>query len=387
MDDFEKVLEEARNNLVRNDTEKVRPLVENLIEQIKQRAKEKGLEVEIMLTGSYARGTWVLGESDVDIYVIFKNEEETKRLKELVPDNFEVERGTREYFVGYINGIKFEIVPVVKISSPEEAKNSIDLSIFHTPYVLSRLNEKLSKDIALLKMFLKSIHVYGAESYRRGFSGYLTEVLVLYFNGIENLFRDVLNWKPQIVISSEKLMKEFTEPLVVIDPTNKNRNLAAALSLENLAKFVFAVKKFIAYPSLDYFRSQSEEEEIKERANKRKSAIMEFNLTPRPPKEVYFSKLRHGLEVLQEELRKQRYNVNLFLIPDSNKIIAEIIPYNIVQIQGPSVFIDTKNVIAFASKHDVYVKGEYLFYDIIMPDLKTTEDTIRAKIDNLLKEI
>ncbi len=385
MEDFEKVIEEARNKLVRNDTEKVKTLVDKVIEELNEKAKEKGLNVEIMLTGSYARGTWVLGESDVDIYVIFNSEEETKFLKEIVPNGFVVEEGTRKYFVGNIDGVKFEIVPIVKINSPEEAKNSLDLSVSHTSYVLSKLNDKLSKDIALLKMFLKAIHCYGAESYMQGFSGYLTEVLIIQFNGLENLFRSVIQWRPRIIIDPFNEKREFKEPLVVIDPTNSKRNLAASLSMENLAKFVFSVKKFVSSPGLEYFTIKDQEQEIEEFSKTRNSKLIKFNLDPKPPIKVYYSKLKHKIKVIEKNMNAKGHNVRIYLIPENNRIIAEVIPHNVALIKGPSVFQDMKDVIEFANKHNTYVIGEFLAYDKILPSEEESEDIIKTELENLLK--
>ena len=54
-----------------------------------------------------------------------------------------------------------------------------DKSPFHTEYVTNKLDEEKRDQVRLLKKFLKSLGIYGAEIAKNGFSGYVTEVLIL----------------------------------------------------------------------------------------------------------------------------------------------------------------------------------------------------------------
>jgi tRNA nucleotidyltransferase (CCA-adding enzyme) len=48
----------------------------------------------------------------------------------------------------------------------------------------------------------------------------------------------------------------FNEPLIVVDPVDKNRNVAAAVSLQKMSEFVAASRNFLKEPSASYFDSK-----------------------------------------------------------------------------------------------------------------------------------
>ncbi|NIS30872.1 MAG: tRNA CCA-pyrophosphorylase, partial [Actinobacteria bacterium] len=54
-----------------------------------------------------------------------------------------------------------------------------DRTPFHAAYVEGRLNDELAAEVRVLKQLLEGIGVYGSDLKTRGFSGYLTELLVL----------------------------------------------------------------------------------------------------------------------------------------------------------------------------------------------------------------
>ena len=68
-------------------------------------------------------------------------------------------------------------------------------------------------------------------------------------------------WKPGVFIDleryhtdPEKTMKRFKkDPLVVIDPVDPNRNVAAALAPKNFAKLVNSCHAFLKEPSQKFF--------------------------------------------------------------------------------------------------------------------------------------
>src|SRR2546428_7726581 len=47
--------------------------------------------------------------------------------------------------------------------------------------------------------------------------------------------------------------RAFSEPLVVVDPVDGNRNVASAVSAEQLATFVHAAREYLAKPSDRFF--------------------------------------------------------------------------------------------------------------------------------------
>ena len=84
------------------------------------------------------------------------------------------------YVEAYVDGVKFNIVPCYNVSFGDW-KSAADRSPFHTSYVFSNLNQEKKNQVRVLKKFLKSLKIYGAEISIEGFSGYVCEVLILKF--------------------------------------------------------------------------------------------------------------------------------------------------------------------------------------------------------------
>jgi tRNA nucleotidyltransferase (CCA-adding enzyme) len=123
------------------------------------------------------------------------------------------------------------------------------------------LNEKLCSEIRLLKQFMKGIGVYGAEIKVGGFSGYLCELLILYYGAFLQLLKASSNWELRTFIDIEgyyrgregELKLIFEEPLVIVDPVDKGRNAASAVRKKRLDEFVAASRAFLEKPSEKFF--------------------------------------------------------------------------------------------------------------------------------------
>ncbi|WP_337972027.1 hypothetical protein [Methanobacterium petrolearium] len=63
------------------------------------------------------------------------------------------------------------------------------------------------------------------------------------------------DWKPdyQIDLMDYGTGKLFNDPLVVVDPTDENRNVSAALTLQKMSEFVIAAGNFLENPIKSYF--------------------------------------------------------------------------------------------------------------------------------------
>jgi len=211
------------------------------------------LGLEIMIGGSVGKGTWLKGTSDVDIYVLYKDDKNISdklesKLKQTNLSYIRVQ-GSRDYFKVFFEDLEFELIPILKIDSPEKARNVTDLSPFHVKYVKSKIKENkfLADEIRLTKAFFKSIGVYGAESYINGFSGYVCEVITIYYKSFMNLVKDAVKWRPKVVIDVEnfypdksKIFEEINKdklksPIIVIDPVYKERNIASAVNCKSFS--------------------------------------------------------------------------------------------------------------------------------------------------------
>ncbi len=216
---------------------------------------------EAVLVGSMARGTALKGKSDLDIFILFPK---NMGLKELEKSGLQVGRYISKQinakmevhyaqhpYVRLIKGKKrIEIVPAYKMSQGDRIKSAVDRTPLHNEYIKKKLKDRDS--VLLLKWFMRQIGVYGAEIKTHGFSGYLTELLVVKYGSFKRVLEEASVWETPVVIDiedqyccNEEIIKKFSEPLIVIDPVDKNRNVASPVSTKNLAKFVLASRKYL----------------------------------------------------------------------------------------------------------------------------------------------
>ena len=214
-----------------------------------------------IIGGSFAKGTWLKGDHDIDIFVLFKDDENCSNILEkiLIKSFKKVERihGSRDYFQIVFDNINFEIVPVFDIKNSSEARNVTDVSVLHSRWVRENTDEKLKDSIRLTKQFCKAQGVYGAETYIKGFSGYVLEILTIYYGGFNNLLKGALKWEDYQTIDIVKygsvLNADKYSILNVIDPVQPNRNIAAALSKEKLIKFKKSCSGYLSQPNKKFF--------------------------------------------------------------------------------------------------------------------------------------
>ncbi len=256
----------------KEEIEHVNKLAKIFLEKLNSKLKD----AKAVIGGSVAKGTWLKGGHDIDIFVqyplTFKDKDISalleKDLKKLFKDISRV-HGSRDYFKIEYSSYIFEIIPVLKVSSPEKAENITDSSPFHTEWVKSKVNESLQDEIRLTRAFCKANKIYGAESYIKGFSGFVTEILTINYGSFEKLIKAAMKWKPGDVIGDKQHAKKLNEaklsPLIVIDPTCSSRNAAAALSEKKFNKFIEKAKEFYHNPSPSYFEIKTKDlEELKD---------------------------------------------------------------------------------------------------------------------------
>jgi len=243
---FESILKEVKpDNLeVKETTSKVNEFLKLINSKLK--------DGKAIVGGSFAKGTWLKGNYDIDVFVVFNDGKNlSERLEKGVKASFKkYERihGSRDYFLVEFKGLSFELVPVVNIKKSEDAQNITDISLLHVKYVKANSSLKLQDEIRIAKHFLKVNNCYGAETYIGGFSGYLTELLVIYYGSFSSFIKKAKDWKYGNRINLEEKdnfsnSQEF--PLVVIDPVHASRNVAAALREEKFDLFVKLCNDFV----------------------------------------------------------------------------------------------------------------------------------------------
>jgi tRNA nucleotidyltransferase (CCA-adding enzyme) len=261
--------------------------------------------------GSFAKGTWLSKDADIDIFIRFKksiSEEKFEKIsKKIGFDALKkyspyVRYSQHPYVEAKIKSTKINIVPFydVKIG---EWKSAADRSPFHTKFMEKSLTSKMRNEVRILKIFLKSNGIYGAEIAKQGFSGYISEVLILEFGSFENLIKSISKIKENQIIG--KTSKKFETSIVVIDPIDSNRNLAAAISDENIGKFVLISRTFKEKPSLEFFKIKKSRISNKFWNN---LLIVKFDFKARSP-DIIWGQIKRATSTLSTQLELGGFTV------------------------------------------------------------------------------
>ena len=297
------------------EDKEIRSIANKIIKSIK--IKDTKLE----LGGSSAKGTWLKGNHDIDIYVKFNPKryagiDISKVLRSKVKEGV-VLHGSRDYIQIERDGFTIELIPIMDIKKVENAHNITDISPFHKKFVLK--HKKFQNDIRLAKSFAIANACYGAESYIKGFSGYSLEVLTIHYKGFSKLLKAASQWKSKTVIDTLNLhggevnlnKSKMHSPLILVDPVQDTRNVTAVLSLEKYLLFKNAAKKFLKKPSPHYF--VREEFSLEKLKKKNKGKLICIELKPLEGKrDVVGAKLLKSFEYMKKELES-----NNFVLKDS----------------------------------------------------------------------
>lgn len=333
---------------------------------------------EIMLGGSFAKQTHIGESFDCDIFVRFaENGDLSNKLEPIIQNickklnvTYERVHGSRDYFQFQIDTITFEIIPVLKIEDIDMAENIMDYSPFHVNWVKKELeNKPVIKDIRLLKQFLKANNLYGAESYIKGFSGHICDILILYYGSFEKTISAISKWKSddKTIIDYMNFYKgkdvlfylnesKAQSPLIIIDPIVKERNAAAAIGESAYKKAIVIAKEFIKNPSEEFFIKKPLTKSSVEKDNKGKY-ITEITIEPlEGKKDIIGSKVLKAIEYICAQLETSGFSEVTFEWEFANPSKAFIIsketeiPKTYLH-KGPEVTM-TAGVQAFKEQHE-----------------------------------
>ena len=245
------------SNVIQKAKKEIADKVYKLVEKEIQKYSEV---VELEFGGSYAKDTWLSKNADIDIFIKFKKNVSEEKLENISKEiGFKslkkyspyIRYSQHPYVEAKIKDTKINIVPCYDVKSGEW-KSAADRSPFHTKFMKKSLTLKMKNEVRILKTFLKSNKIYGAEIAKQGFSGYISEVLIFEFGNFENLIKSISKVKENQIIGTTS--KSFDTAIVVIDPIDSNRNLAAAISNENIGKFILICRSLKEKPSLEFFK-------------------------------------------------------------------------------------------------------------------------------------
>jgi len=268
---LEEILSEVLKKTTPSPEEKkhILALAKKLKQRVEETARDVGLDLKVRVEGSIAKNTWLRESPDIDIFMQVPPTEPREAFrttyldiaKEATKGAKQIERfAEHPYLEAILDGTIVNIVPCYRVKKGGW-KSATDRTPFHTDYVKPLLDEKLCGEIRLLKHFMKGIGVYGAEIKVGGFSGYLCELLVLFYSSFLQVLKAASNWKARICIDLEGYYKGrerelkllFEEPLVIVDPVDKGRNAASAVRQERLDEFVAASRVLMNKPSARFF--------------------------------------------------------------------------------------------------------------------------------------
>lgn len=268
--------------------------------------------VDVIFGGSFAKGTWLRGDADIDIFVKIKPSVSVERFEvlgksigqeALKKHKPKLRYSDHPYVEAFVRGIRVNVVPCYNV---EQGKwqSAADRSPFHTEYISSNFDDEKRMQARLLKKFFKGVGIYGAEISTGGFSGYVSEVLVLKYGSFENVLRAAADMQDRQVIAAgdydSDIVKGFRSPVIIIDPVDSRRNLGTAISPESVGRFVLAARAFLASPSLQFFREKKKHAKASAKLYPN-VLVVEFTHKERSP-DIIWGQLKRSLNAMAKQL-------------------------------------------------------------------------------------
>lgn len=358
----EEVIEEALK-LVLPEEEEIRRGKE-AEEELRRRLDSLG--VEYVFVGSYARNTWLKGSLEIDVFLLFPEDMPKEELREkgleigkAVLDSYEIRYAEHPYVHGVVKGVEVDVVPCYKLKDPRNIKSAVDRTPFHHKWLESRIKGK-ENEVRLLKGFLKANGIYGAEYKVRGFSGYLCELLIVFYGSFLETVKNARRWTRRAVIDVAKGEVRKGEEFFVVDPVDEKRNVAANLSIDNLARFVHLSRQFLENPSLEFFKPKPkkgvEPEKLRKIIERRGTAVFAVKFRrPEIVEDNLYPQLERASRKIFEFLERENFMPLRYTFKAAEKFCYLLFECQVKEISrvfrrmGPQ-FEDEKNVKKFLSK-------------------------------------
>ncbi len=418
--DLSKVIKKIKPS--ESELKEEKKIVKELTEKIRL---IEGKHLDIVLAGSISRETHLKGDRDIDLFILFDKalsreefEKEGLRIAKTVFRGFKWEKAFSEhpYIRGEIKGFKIEIVPSYKISDTSELQSAVDRTPFHTKYLLQHLREEQKDEVRLLRQFLKGIKCYGADLKTSSFSGYMTELIILKYGSFLNALKAASEWSKGEVIdlenfySAEEARKKFNSHFIVLDPTDKNRNVAGALAFNQFCRLIAASRMFLIKPSEKFFFGLKEkslnEKKVKQLLEKEDLIGIELGYPKKVISDVVWGQIKRLRKKIESELTLNEFQViRADDWTDEKKLVVILIEVENELIQqihkriGPEI-TDKKNSEMFLKAHlnpftgpriengrwVVEVKRKYFSSQKLLQDLlknykKNSKETIKKSLN------
>jgi len=246
-------------------------LSKKLLRLVQRECQRSLVGAEATLEGSVAKDTWIPSKEEIDIFVSFNPAVTRERMeKSIVRMGKSVVRSAggkpvlryaeHPFVEGRVNDILVNIVACYRVARGSWM-TAADRTPYHTQYIIEKMSDQVRKETRLLKRFLVGTGLYGAEIRVGGFSGYLSELLAIRYKSFKSTIKAAAGWKPQTVIDIEALLKPRSEALdrfadaslIVVDPVDPNRNVAAAVTPEKFSEMIMASQTLLEKPRITIF--------------------------------------------------------------------------------------------------------------------------------------
>lgn len=339
------------------------------------------------LMGSLAKRTFLTGDKDLDIFVFFPSDVERDALEdegleigeavfEEFDGSYEVEYAEHPYTKGELPpGFEVEIVPAYRIESADQLRSSVDRTPLHTGWVNDALDDEKKCEVVLLKAFLKGQELYGSTLRVEGFSGYLCELLVAEYGSFRATLEAAVDWDEDVVIDPadhhedglpDELREKFEdESLVMIDPTDPERNVASVLSHDNHARFIYAAWRYLDDPGEEFFFPQDPEpdaDRVREELEARGGAVVVSLPRPDVVDDLLYPQLRKLLKRVETALDEgdfRTFETGFHVDEDEVRLVLDLVSHELPAREkhtGPPVFHNNVHIQEFTERYDnVYV--------------------------------
>ncbi|AFZ70194.1 CCA-adding enzyme [Caldisphaera lagunensis DSM 15908] len=369
-----------RNDLEENILNQIKPtpfqikILERFSNIIKRKIsycmKGNGLDGVVEEVGSFAKGTLLNDKWELDIFVLLKD-----------IDNEWINNNGKNFLLSCLNdfptiikysqhpyvtvsymGLEADVVPTVFVEKPRKNGMGVERTPFHTRYINSKLNACQKDDVRLLKSFFKGLSIYGAESHIEGFSGYLSELLIAYYGNFFNALKNISGWKDLIYIDIEGngnrdvLIKRYPQSkLIVVDPIDPYRNVAAAVSQKSISTLILASKLFLEKPNIVFFHKFSHN--VKSNIDTPLLLTIGHGVYYNYPPTDIWGKLKKITENLENKINELGIGIikSSYYTNESNLIAIgflidrDALPKTDIM-EGPSVYDDINSIKSFIKK-------------------------------------
>ena len=393
--------------------------MKSFIDKLLKTAKSK--IAKPMICGSIEKGTWLAGKNEADLFLLFKPSlskkqlekkglELAKKIIKAMKGSFVIAYAEHPYLRGKIGKYKVDIVPCYEITNSEKIKSAVDRTPFHVKFV--KANLKNPDEVRLLKQFCIANRCYGADLKTQGFSGYLCELLIIKYDNFLKLVKEAIKWRAGHSISFNEEAKKFKVPLVVIDPVDRNRNVAAALSAESFYRFVKACNDFIKKPSEKFFFKQEVKpyslKEVAKEFNKRGTRWYMISFErPDVLDDILYPQLRRCVKAIEKLIEQNGFKVlrSDFYCNKDCVLVFEMEIWQVPKIMknvGPDIFSKhSEQFLKHYKENKVFIEGEdwvveiereftfmlqFLKDFVRKPEKELLEKGIPSKIAPLLKK-